>query len=66
MMELGATVCSPKSPSCSTCPVKGLCAAKNLNAATIVDIEDTCVKCGKANLKFEDGVLNYPRLFQSF
>jgi len=27
MMELGATVCTPKSPSCQKCPVKSLCKA---------------------------------------
>jgi A/G-specific adenine glycosylase len=27
MMDLGATVCSPKKPSCSLCPVQGRCAA---------------------------------------
>ncbi len=26
LMELGAEVCTPKSPRCSACPVKGLCA----------------------------------------
>ena len=28
MMELGATVCLPRSPDCPACPVKGLCAAR--------------------------------------
>ncbi len=27
MMELGETVCTPKSPNCSACPVRGSCAA---------------------------------------
>ncbi|XP_060085975.1 adenine DNA glycosylase-like [Ylistrum balloti] len=27
MMELGATVCTPKSPSCDSCPVKHICLA---------------------------------------
>ena len=27
MMELGATVCTPKNPSCSKCPVKSHCQA---------------------------------------
>ncbi|XP_078657921.1 adenine DNA glycosylase-like isoform X1 [Branchiostoma floridae x Branchiostoma belcheri] len=27
MMELGATVCTPKNPSCGGCPVRGLCTA---------------------------------------
>lgn len=28
MMELGATLCTPKSPQCLLCPVAGFCAAK--------------------------------------
>jgi len=28
LMELGATVCTPKSPSCSACPVQNLCRVK--------------------------------------
>ncbi|CAG2216281.1 mutY [Mytilus edulis] len=27
MMELGATVCTPKTPTCNTCPVRTLCLA---------------------------------------
>ena len=27
LMELGATVCTPRSPSCDACPARGLCAA---------------------------------------
>lgn len=27
IMELGATVCTPKNPSCSTCPIRSACAA---------------------------------------
>jgi A/G-specific adenine glycosylase len=28
LMELGATVCAPRSPRCGACPVDGLCAAR--------------------------------------
>ena len=28
MMELGATVCTPRAPACLTCPVVGLCATR--------------------------------------
>jgi A/G-specific adenine glycosylase len=28
LMELGATVCTPKSPRCGTCPAAGFCAAR--------------------------------------
>ena len=32
LMELGATVCSPKNPACDNCPIKDMCYAKNMNA----------------------------------
>ena len=28
LMELGATVCTPRNPSCTTCPIRTLCAGK--------------------------------------
>lgn len=30
MMDLGATVCTPKAPACEACPASGLCAARRL------------------------------------
>ena len=30
MMDLGATVCTPRTPACVSCPLKGLCKAKDL------------------------------------
>lgn len=33
MMELGATVCTPRAPACLTCPVIGLCATRGELAA---------------------------------
>jgi A/G-specific adenine glycosylase len=30
MMDLGATVCTPRTPSCLSCPLSGLCVAKGL------------------------------------
>ena len=30
LMELGATVCTPTSPDCSSCPVKDLCHAQKV------------------------------------
>ncbi|CAN0395183.1 unnamed protein product, partial [Discosporangium mesarthrocarpum] len=30
LMELGATVCTVKSPSCESCPIEGMCAARAL------------------------------------
>lgn len=34
LMELGATVCSPKAPRCEDCPVTDACAARLANRAT--------------------------------
>lgn len=36
MMELGALVCTPVSPNCSTCPVRISCAAQKLGLQTII------------------------------
>lgn len=33
-MELGATVCTVKSPSCSACPLQDACLARKLTADT--------------------------------
>jgi A/G-specific adenine glycosylase len=46
MMELGATVCAPKSPSCSACPVARLCAARA--AGTVMQLP---VKLRKAAIR---------------
>ena len=34
MMDLGATVCTPKSPACGICPLMAFCAARRLGLAT--------------------------------
>jgi A/G-specific adenine glycosylase len=36
MMELGATVCAPRSPACSACPVARRCAARREGLAAIL------------------------------
>ena len=33
MMDLGATICSPRSPACGICPVMGFCAARRAGIA---------------------------------
>jgi len=62
MMELGATVCTPRAPSCSTCPVRGQCGAKNhLQRVKEPDIEE-CDLCLPGQDYNQDlGVMNYPR-----
>lgn len=61
VMELGATVCSPKAPECSKCPVKKHCAAKAAK-----DIEDYYCSPDKCKLCLPktsewNGVLVFPR-----
>lgn len=34
MMELGATICAPRAPTCLTCPVMGFCATRGERPAT--------------------------------
>jgi A/G-specific adenine glycosylase len=36
MMELGATMCTPKSPRCLLCPVGQFCGARNLGLADVI------------------------------
>jgi A/G-specific adenine glycosylase len=36
MMELGATVCTPKSPRCQDCPVKSWCRARKLGLTEVL------------------------------
>ena len=31
LMDLGATICTPKSPKCNICPLEGVCKAKKIN-----------------------------------
>lgn len=40
LMELGATVCTPKSPSCDTCPMTQFCGAHRRATEATCDIED--------------------------
>jgi len=59
MMELGAVVCTPKTPSCETCAVKSVCLA--VDEKTVKDIEDCGLCIKKGDYQEELGVLNYPR-----
>ncbi|KAF0291848.1 Adenine DNA glycosylase [Amphibalanus amphitrite] len=75
LMELGATVCTPREPACRTCPVRPQCAAYRLTgqrngpvklaSAPVADIEECaspCPLCLPADLwEPERGVLNFPR-----
>lgn len=64
MMELGATVCSPKSPQCEDCPVRSQCGALQALQEVEVevgDIEDCQLCLPSADYQPELGVTNYPR-----
>ena len=62
MMELGAVICTPKSPDCSSCPVKTQCSAyNNNNLGQTPDIEDCDLCLGSKDYNPELGVTNYPR-----
>ena len=41
MMELGATICTPKTPSCTTCPVQKHCFAQR----QVGTCTDYCILC---------------------
>ena len=63
VMELGATVCSPKSPSCERCPVRSDCGASQ-NTGTSQsqpDIEDCQLCLPGTDYQSGLGVTNYPR-----
>jgi A/G-specific adenine glycosylase len=52
LMDLGATVCKPRSPSCPICPLRGLCKAAELNTQNELPV--------KSPLKKRKGsVMNY-------
>ena len=62
MMELGAVICSPKSPDCSSFPVKTQCSAyNNNNLGQTPDIEDCDLCLGSKDYNPDLGVMNYPR-----
>ena len=48
VMELGATICSPKGPKCSECPVKKLCAVGVISNLQYCD--DHCRTCNSTSL----------------
>jgi A/G-specific adenine glycosylase len=55
MMELGATLCTPKSPRCVECPVSAWCRARKLGVAG--EIPDARIKRATVNLTIAAAVL---------
>ncbi len=44
LMELGATICTPKNPHCEICPVQKYCAAKQQNKTSSIPVPKTRAK----------------------
>lgn len=44
LMELGATVCTPRNPACEVCPLAGLCAAKRLGKQDRIPVAKAATK----------------------
>jgi len=57
VMELGATVCTPKNPLCNKCPIMANCQAKK----AVPDIEESCDLCLKAKPDLTLGVQIFPK-----
>ena len=58
IMELGATICTPKNPKCGICPVNESCEALKQNTIHLLPIKSKKVKVKKRNfhfLEFTDG-----------
>jgi len=59
LMELGATVCTPRTPSCSSCPIAPLCGALASVGEEQVEVEEchTCLPRGEV----QEEVTSWPR-----
>ena len=57
MMELGATVCTPKNPDCGECPLREHCGARDKTQ----DIENCHLCLTRDQYEPQLGVTNYPR-----
>ncbi|KAL3700129.1 hypothetical protein R1sor_018151 [Riccia sorocarpa] len=53
IMELGATVCKPTSPACSSCPVSAHCKALSLQSKAMKVVTDYPVKVAKSQPRDE-------------
>ncbi|KAK4705882.1 A/G-specific adenine glycosylase, partial [Phenoliferia sp. Uapishka_3] len=70
LMELGATVCTPKNPKCGECPLNEECLSyaevrayahrKTLPKAPLVDLEDLCELCEPVEVDRDHTVMQYP------
>lgn len=52
MMDLGATVCKPRSPDCAICPVSTICKAKERNIQAELPVRSPAVKKSGAVMNY--------------
>jgi len=52
MMEMGATVCKPQNPLCSTCPVQSFCEAYKKDTISIRPVKNKKIKVTVRHLNF--------------
>jgi A/G-specific adenine glycosylase len=77
LMELGATVCTPKSPSCNQCPLRAACAARKLGdpgsipvtapKPPIVKVREICVvfrRAGRVLLARRPATGRWPNMWE--
>jgi A/G-specific adenine glycosylase len=77
LMELGGTVCTPKSPSCSQCPLRADCAARKRGdpesiphkgpKPTVVKTRETCVilhRAGRVLLARRPSAGRWPNMWE--
>lgn len=57
MMDLGATVCTPKNPRCEVCPVQNLCEAFHCNTQKLLPVN--IKNRSKEDLYFITAILSY-------
>jgi A/G-specific adenine glycosylase len=43
LMELGAVICTPREPACSTCPLRKLCVARARDLTTVLPVTGTTI-----------------------
>ncbi|KAL5529757.1 hypothetical protein ACEPAG_5742 [Sanghuangporus baumii] len=63
LIELGATVCKPRDPDCSACPIKDYCVAYHESRGRLLeenDIEELCTLCESVHPEEDTGVTRYP------
>ncbi|KAA8543606.1 hypothetical protein F0562_021648 [Nyssa sinensis] len=64
LMELGATICTPLSPTCSACPVSGQCHALSVSRHSSVLVTDYPLKVVKAKQRHDYSAVSVVEILQ--